>query len=251
MDVTIKRNCYKKQNLCLNYFTLGYGQPILFLHGVLFNALTYKKALKLLAKEYFVIAPDLPCFGDSFVPNNPYNFLDYAKILDEFISSLTIKSIVVIGHSFGGGIACYLTNINKQVSKLVLIDSAGIPLHESKRKLFSSIVKKTMIELILYNKIVTLYILRAFIQEFIIKHFFQIPLIFQTIYKCIYSSPKLKNIDKPTLILWGNKDEVLTCDYIKEFKKIISFSQTELIDGNHDWCLYYPEILHNKIKDFV
>lgn len=251
MDIHIKKDCYKKQGLYLNYISLGQGQPVVFLHGGTFNTSTYKTILELLATKYLVIAPDLPCFGNSFVPKIPWDFTDYANFLDEFIKSLDLKNAVVIGHSFGGGVGWYLVNKNKQVSKLVLIDSAGVSLGESKIKLYLSAVNKTIIELIFYDKKITLSLIKDFFLGFIIRHFLKLPLVFKTINKSVYNSPTNGIVDKPTLILWGDRDEVLSANYAQKFKELASNSRLEFVHGNHDWCLFYPKVLFNKIVKFI
>ncbi|MFC1624860.1 alpha/beta fold hydrolase [Patescibacteria group bacterium] len=251
MDFSIKKGFYKSKGLYLNYISFGQGKPIIFLHGGAFNALTYKTLLKLLAKNYLVIAPDLPCFGNSFVPDTPWNFADYANLLDGFINSLKLNDVVLIGHSLGGGVAWYLSLINNNITKLVLIDSSGIPLRESKIRFYFSIIKKTINEFVFYDKKIALFLIKEFFTGFIFKHLFKLSLVIKTINRLAYSSLISGTVEIPTLILWGNKDEVIPVKYSQEFKNLAPNSQLEIVEGNHDWCLFYPDIAHSKIVDFL
>ena len=53
----------------LNYYQVGNGPWLLFLHGSRVDALTFKKFITLLAQHYTVIAPDIPGYGASFTPD--------------------------------------------------------------------------------------------------------------------------------------------------------------------------------------
>jgi len=44
----------------LNFYELGTGKSLLFLHGGRLRALTFKKTIDQLSKNYHVIAPDIP-----------------------------------------------------------------------------------------------------------------------------------------------------------------------------------------------
>ena len=96
---------YSASGIKMHYITAGKGKPLLFLHGVLADAMIYSNMLKPFAKKYKIIAVDLPCFGKSGTPKEVWDFRDYAAFLNRFIASLGIKKLVVMGHSFGGGIA--------------------------------------------------------------------------------------------------------------------------------------------------
>jgi len=127
----------------LKYITTGKGMSILFLHGGGVNALTYKKNFELLSQKYHVIAPDIPCFSKSSIPNELWNFEDSANIFSKFVDSLNLDKIILVGHSFGGGIALNLAPKNKKISKLILIDSAGLSLDYSTFKFMYLLVAKT------------------------------------------------------------------------------------------------------------
>jgi len=60
----------------------------LLLHGGGVCASTYTKNIELLAKKYQVIAPDIPCFGESSVPSEVWGFEEFANLFSHFIDDL-------------------------------------------------------------------------------------------------------------------------------------------------------------------
>ena len=115
------------QNQKINYIQEGHGQNVLILHGWGGNIQTVMPIFNLLKPYFRVTAVDLPGFGDSSIPLEPYNSYDYAEIMKQFIDSLDLKEIVLFGHSHGGRISIILASqYPNLIEKLILIDSAGI-----------------------------------------------------------------------------------------------------------------------------
>jgi len=88
----------------------GTGEAsILFIHGNSCSKAVFSKQLNSsLAKQYRLIAFDLPGHGDSENAKNPqtdYTISAYAGLVCELVEKLKLKSIVVVGWSLGGHIA--------------------------------------------------------------------------------------------------------------------------------------------------
>ncbi len=80
-----------------------------------------------LEKKYHVLAMDLPGFGRSSAPGGRYSPTNYAKVISWFVRKYANGPVVVVGHSMGGAVALrYASDFPAQVSKLVLVDVAGI-----------------------------------------------------------------------------------------------------------------------------
>ncbi len=233
---------FEADGIRLKYITAGQGEPLLFLHGGGVNALTYIKNFELLSQKYFVIAPDIPCFGQFSVPNELWSFDDFANFFSKFIDSLTVNNIILVGHSFGGGIAISLAPKNKKISKLILLDSAGIPPDYSSLKVIYLLFVKTCHGLFLFqNKILSLVMLRDFFKEFF-RHLFSLPQICKIVKNSVFREYDVfKKISQPTHIFWGNTDEVFPKKSAQKMNQLISNSKLEYIEGNHDWCLLMPQ----------
>jgi len=59
------------------------------------------------------------------------------------------------------------------------------------------------------------------------------------------------NISIPTLILWGKSDKVFPIAAAEQIRSQISNATVQIIDGDHEWCLYQPQVAAEKIIDWV
>ena len=78
---------------------------------------------------YRVVQLDLPGFGASDEPNEPWNVDAYADFFCRFMEELNIKKTVLLGHSYGGRVIIKLASrdsIPFEIEKIVLVDSAGV-----------------------------------------------------------------------------------------------------------------------------
>ena len=79
--------------------------------------------------RFRVIQFDLPGFGASDEPREPWNVDAYADFFCSFMEALGIKKAVLLGHSYGGRVIIKLAareSIPFEITKIVLVDSAGV-----------------------------------------------------------------------------------------------------------------------------
>jgi pimeloyl-ACP methyl ester carboxylesterase/predicted amino acid-binding ACT domain protein len=109
----------------------GAGLPVVFLHGWGLGHHAYQRSLReLIARGCRVYAPALPGFGGT--PNlarHERTMAGYAAWVEAFFQAAEIEgSALVVGHSFGGGVAIQLAHdAPERVRQLVLINSVGSP----------------------------------------------------------------------------------------------------------------------------
>ncbi|MCX6780848.1 MAG: alpha/beta hydrolase [Candidatus Magasanikbacteria bacterium] len=238
-----EKKYFQEHGAQLRYFQAGAGRPILFLHGGGAKAMSYKKILKLLAKNYQVIAPDLPCFGKSSCPDS---FSTYSDILVSFVASLPFEKIAVVGHSMGGAVGLQLAASSKKISHLVIVDSAGVALKISRGEfLYNFFIKKTFRDLWDYKNP------RLFfrgVRTFFENVFSRLPE-FETAASIVekFLTSNFQHFDKisaETLIIWGEQDEIFPVEFARTMQRNIERSELQLVDGNHDWCAF-------RVKRFV
>ena len=108
------------------YGIAGTGQPVLFLHGWALGQHTYRSVVERIASSGCrVYAPGLPGFGGTGdLPNNLFSIGGYANWVHDFLDELDIEEqLVVVGHSFGGGVAIRFTHAHTdRVRSLVLVN---------------------------------------------------------------------------------------------------------------------------------
>lgn len=123
----------KVNGLDINYEVSGEGKNVILLHGWLCSLQTMKPIEMVLNNEFKVYNVDLPGFGKSQMPKEPFNTDDFGNFLNEFIKKLDIENPILIGHSNGGRtIINYAGRNLGKTNKIILIDSAGI---KPKRKI--------------------------------------------------------------------------------------------------------------------
>lgn len=106
-----------------------YGPPkekkILMVHGILDNAGTFDRLLKLLPQEYQYVCIDLPGHGLSspFPSGVPLNFFDYVYSVLLVLNALKWKTCIYIGHSFGAHMATYFSIMFPgRLEKIIALD---------------------------------------------------------------------------------------------------------------------------------
>ena len=106
-----------------------HGLTLLFLHGWGLDHKAYKRTLsRLVTAGVHVLAPAMPGFGGSeALPRDSTDFDGFSDWASEFLLAVGVdRPALVIGHSFGGGVAIKLAHDHAdQVRALVLVNSVG------------------------------------------------------------------------------------------------------------------------------
>ena len=105
------------------------GPPVVFLHGWALGSRAYKRAIRRLTdRGCRVYAPALPSFGGTAnLPGREMSLDGYARWVSQFMAAVGIdEPALVIGHSFGGGVAIKLAHLRPDLIRyLVLINAVG------------------------------------------------------------------------------------------------------------------------------
>jgi pimeloyl-ACP methyl ester carboxylesterase len=102
--------------------------PILLLHGALGDAtFHWSRLMPILTEKYYVVAPDLPGFGDS-EKLHPLNYMTLVAWVTDLLATLDMQQVVIIGNSLGGLVArLFAANTPHKVPALVLINGGVLP----------------------------------------------------------------------------------------------------------------------------
>lgn len=110
-----------------NYQISGNGDPVLLLHGWGAQIESFAPVIFALQKYRRVIALDLPGFGKSGFPKEPWTVADYMEYTVGFLRAIGEEKVDILCHSNGGRITILLASKYPQmVGKIVFVDSAGI-----------------------------------------------------------------------------------------------------------------------------
>ena len=111
-------------------FTYGSGEPLLFLHraGGLFEPYP---ALEQLGRDFKVIAPHLPGYGESTGGEKIDDVIDAALFYHQLMDDLHLDSAYIVGESMGGMLAAEVAALDvHRARKLVLVAPAGFWIDE-------------------------------------------------------------------------------------------------------------------------
>lgn len=115
----------------------GAGRPVLLLHGGSGSWLHWIAGIPVLAQRYAVWAPDMPGFGDSDLPPQPYTLDAYAAVVESGLQSLVPDSVRldVVGFSFGGSVAARIARrLDGRFHNMILSGVNFLPPSGLKRK---------------------------------------------------------------------------------------------------------------------
>lgn len=111
------------------YRSVGTGRPLLLIHSAMAGASSreWDDVIDGLSEKYHVYAIDLPGFGNSCCPEEPWTAYQYAKFLHEFIDAVIRRPVCICGANGGADFALTLSMLHpEQVKRLVLVSPEGI-----------------------------------------------------------------------------------------------------------------------------
>ena len=229
--------------------------PLILLHGMSSSLNTWDSVVIGLKDKKRVISLDLPGFGlTGPSPENAYNFAYYSKFIDSFTTRLKIKRFILVGNSMGGAISWNYALHNPQgLAKMVLVDAAGYPKKGESGSLGFTIASTPVINnLLLYatpkflvrKSLETVYYDQDRVTDEQVERFHDVAIregnraaallifkgSFQGNSKRFLNSniARIKEIKTPTLILWGDKDNLISVDNVAQFQRDIQGSQAEI-----------------------
>ena len=217
------------------------GEPLLLIHGFGGNKDNFTRIARQL-ENYHLIIPDLLGFGDSSKPiTADYRSEAQATRLHELLQAKGLASnIHVGGNSMGGAISvAYVAKYPKEVKSLWLIDSAGFwsvgvpkslesatlennPLLVNKKEDFYAMYDLVMSKPPYIPKSVK----AVFAQERIANKALESKILAQITEDNVEGRAKIiADYHIPTLVVWGEKDQVIKPETVTLIKEIIPQSQ--------------------------
>ncbi len=262
-------NWVQIQDINVHYTIDGNSEKtILILHGTGGSLHDWQEWTDILKENYRVIRLDLPGFGLTGPnPKNRYDLLFYMVFLENFVHKLQLKSFHITGNSFGAYLAWnYTLKHPQQIEKVALLNSSGYPRQNASLPIGFKLAKnKTLsplIEKITPKSLVRKTVLAAFeddllVTEQLVNRYYELLLregnrkgVSDRLQQVSYDNWRdIKNISKPTLIMWGDKDEIVPPEHAYKFHKDIA--QSEFIMYNDIGHVPMQEIPSRSVNDFL
>jgi pimeloyl-ACP methyl ester carboxylesterase len=208
-----------------------------------------------LSKDYEVVSLDLPGFGQSSQPSNPWTLDDYATFISHFLTKLKLKPKTLIGHSNGGAILISgLADGILSANRLVLLGSAGIRDKQKAKKQSLKIVAKT-------GKALT-SVLPGGMKNNIKQKFYDrigsdllIAPGMEETFKLVVNEDvqnKATQLNIPTLLIYGKNDHSTPVEYGQIYESKIKNSKLKILDNaEHFVHRDQPHQVDKLIKDFI
>lgn len=103
----------------------GNGDPLVLSHGSPTSSFLWRNMMDALSEHGRIIALDLPGFGYSDPPKDgDYTIANYARILESFLEALSVEEATILCHDYGGPIAlAYALHHPEKVQRLVILNT--------------------------------------------------------------------------------------------------------------------------------
>ncbi len=243
---------------------------LIFLHGIGGDLTVWKKYAKSFNKKGFsTMAVDLRGHGmsDKPIKKIDYSIENSAKDIFQIIKKEKIKSFVFIGHCYGGMVAINFNKLFSRKAKGFVLIGTGYKFPLLNQIFIKKYLYKFFSEL-LRNKcffkykghhgkydssfsegdLISLKRLSSDLKDTGLE-----PLLY-TYNSIFYYNEKisLKDLDKPVLIITGERDLFFNIKHAKKMKKLLTNSELIILkDANH-WPIFNKEIeIRNLIYNFV
>lgn len=226
--------------LRINYTDVGEGKKsVLFLHGWGANITLFNQAIGFLSPYFRVIAPDLPGFGESDEPKEPWSVDDYTDFVIAFCKKMNTEDCYIIAHSFGGRITIKLmsrTDLPFTAEKIVLTGSAGIrPKQSIKSKIKTKFYKlgKGVLSTGLCQRLMPNALENFRRKNGSADYNAASPIMRQCLVKVVNEdlTELIPNINVPTLLIWGEKDDAVPLSDARLMEKLIPDAGLVVFEG--------------------
>jgi len=257
-------------NYAIRYLDYGVINPIksdakevlLLLHGIGASAERWLRVVPLLNRNFRIIIPDIVGFGYSDKPTVEYTMNYFVEFLRDFLKSIRIQRIHIIGSSFGGLLAAeFAMEFASIVKKMILVSPAGTmqtstktldeyilaalyPTMENARRAFSDMAYDP--------KVVTDDIVKDFVNRMKLpnsKYAFMSTLL--GIRNTQDLENRLTKIILPTLLIWGREDKMIPSVHAEDYLRIRNSKLIMIPNSGHTPYTETPSLFAKIALDFL
>ncbi|MBZ0158537.1 MAG: alpha/beta hydrolase, partial [bacterium] len=258
------------------YAVTGEGPPLLLLHGFGGEVWMWERQVAALSKRYRLYIPDLLGYGYSDRPRVDYTPSLFIGMIRQFMDRLGVRRASLTGNSMGGGIAwAFALTHPDRVDKLVLIDSIPPQVVPAVRnRLFRWFLAIRHVPLLPYLAVALRT--RGMVRVALMQVVYNDRLITETVVERQHRigrmtgtarvmastvryadevaryADALATLRKPTLIIWGDQDELFPVEVGKQLHASIRDSELVVIkDSGHMPMWETPDETNQAILEFL
>ncbi len=222
--------------------------PLVLLHGTASSLFTWEACTNVWKEKHRVLRMDMPAFGLTG-PNSEddYRIATYVGFVHAFLQKLGVTKCVIIGNSLGGLIAAaYTVEYPDAVEKLILIDPAGYPIENAKGSLGftlgripviknlltiitpKSMVRKSMEDVYGNPALVTDSLVEQY-RDMTLRKGNRDALVVRLNMQQDWDTLQVKKIQAPTMIIWGQKDNLIPVSNAYKFQRDLKHPHLEIL----------------------
>ena len=231
----------------VSYHESGEGEVIVFLHGWGSSGIA-AAFLESAFPDRRIIAPDLPGFGGTPQSEKVDGIYEYAEWLFDFLDVMGIAHADFVAHSFGARIIARAFPMRPEIfGKIVFTGAAGLEEKTMDIKLrvgAAKIAKKVLPESI-RKKLLPIVASNEYVSAGNMQDVFK-----KTVSEDLSSS--FAQIDKPTLLLFGQDDKETPVDKGRRLNALIQGSELVVIpNAGHYAFIDQPNRFIMELKKFL
>jgi len=245
--------------------------PLVLLHGTASSLLTWQACTEVWKLNRRVIRMDLPAFGLTG-PNNEedYRIATYVGFVHAFLQKLGVSKCSIAGNSLGGLIAsAYTAEYPDAVEKLILIDPAGYPIENAKgslafklaripvlKQLLTMVTPKSMVRKSLEDvygnpSLVTDSLVEQY-RDMTLRKGNRNALVTRLNMEQDWDTAAIKRIEAPTLLIWGEKDQLIPVSNAYKFQRDLKHGHLVLLpDAGHVPMEETPGFIIERVERFL
>ena len=263
----------------VGYRMAGQGPVVVLIHGMAGSSRTWQGVMRLLARDYTVVAPDLLGHGESAKPMGDYSLGAYASGLrDLLVGTLGIERATVVGQSLGGGVAMQLAYQHPELcERLALVGSGGLGREVSWMLRALTLPGAEYVMPVLFprfartggEKVVAFFRNRGVRAPHIAEMWSAYASLTETENRHAFVRTMRAVIDPggqtvcakdrlylaaavPTLIAWGDRDDIIPVQHAYDAHALLPDSQLEIFEGaGHFLHVEHPARFAEVLHDFI
>lgn len=250
----------------------GIGENIIFINGILASIYTWRKVLDTVSENFHVYAIDFKGTGFSEKPKGGYSIDICTSQIISLMKYFNIDKAILVGNSLGGEVALNLAiKHSEKINKLILIDSAGYQKNKEITKLLvklgrfklvakllercntKNFVRKIIRWATFNDKIIDRKMVNGYYKPMKTKG--AVEAFIELVKNLSYTEfdyEKVKNIEIPTLIIWGKEDKWIPVSDAYRLHRDIKNSKLVILENcGHGPQEEKPEEIVRLIVDFA
>lgn len=199
-------------NLQTGVATVGQGLPVLLLHGWGCDiSLMWPVATQLAEAGFAAHVVDFPGFGKTALPPEAWGVPDYAGWVVQYLDSVGLERVHLVGHSFGGRVSLVLgADYANRIDRIVLSNSAGVRLPPSPKMRLYYLARRVLMSILSLPGLgkVKIRVRAAMRRRFGSPDYLKAGPLTET-FKLVVSHdllPYARRVQAPTLLFWGDQD---------------------------------------------